>query len=184
MQFWPEGGRSSGGNKVPVVLTITSVARFSVYQDIGPGLDAAGGCGATADAHIGNYGDNSLLLFDQYRNAQPGSALHEKARTGTNAAKGDTLFDNFRRDALADALPQVSWVVAPEAYSEHPNWPANYGAYYVSEILDALTANPEVWSRTVLFIVYDENDGFFDHIVPPTPPQTAAHGLSNVSTVN
>jgi phospholipase C len=75
-------------------------------------------------------------------------------------------------------------VVAPEAYSEHPNWPANYGAYYVSEILNALTASPAVWSKTVFFIVYDENDGFFDHVVPPTPPQTNAQGLSNVSIVN
>ena len=75
-------------------------------------------------------------------------------------------------------------MVAPEAYSEHPNWPANYGAYYVSEILNALTANPEVWSKTVFIIMYDENDGFFDHVVPPTPPQNAAEGQSNVSIEN
>ena len=41
-----------------------------------------------------------------------------------------------------------------------------------SQVLDALTANPDVWSKTVLFITYDENDGFFDHVVPPTPPQS------------
>jgi phospholipase C len=27
-----------------------------------------------------------------------------------------------------------------------------------------------VWANTVLFIMYDENDGFFDHVPPPTPP--------------
>jgi phospholipase C len=27
-----------------------------------------------------------------------------------------------------------------------------------------------VWSKTVVFHVYDENGGFFDHVVPPTPP--------------
>ena len=75
-------------------------------------------------------------------------------------------------------------MVAPEAYTEHPNWPANYGAYYVSQILDILTANPEVWSKTALLITYDENDGFFDHMVPPTPPQTAAQGQSTVSIEN
>ncbi len=31
-------------------------------------------------------------------------------------------------------------------------------------------SNPKVWASTVLFIMYDENDGFFDHVVPPTPP--------------
>ncbi len=84
----------------------------------------------------------------------------------------------------ANRLPQVSWVVAPEAYSEHPNWPANYGAWYVAQILDALTANPELWSRTALFLMFDENDGFFDHMVPPTPPMTRAHGLSTVDTTH
>ena len=85
---------------------------------------------------------------------------------------------------LANQLPQVSWIVAPEAYTEHPNWPANYGAWYIAQFLDALTANPAVWSKTVVFLMYDENDGFFDHVVPPTPPQSRAQGLSTVDTVN
>jgi phospholipase C len=167
----------------PEVLEAAGIS-WKVYQDIGIGLNAAGTYGDTSDAYIGNYGDNSLLYFDQYRTALPGSPLYEKAVTGTNAAVSGTIFDNFRSDVLANKLPSVSWVVAPEAYTEHPNWPANYGAYYVSEILNALTANPEVWSKTVFIIMYDENDGFFDHVVPPTPPQTAAQGLSNVSIVN
>ena len=78
----------------------------------------------------------------------------------------------------------MSWIVAPEAYSEHPNWPANYGAWYVSQILDALTANPEVWSKTVFFLTYDENDGFFDHMVPPSVPPSRSQGLSTIDTTN
>ena len=167
----------------PEVLQDAGI-NWRVYQDIGTGLDAAGSYGNTSDAYIGNYGDNSLLYFNQYRNAPTSSALFQRGVTGTNAAVSGTIFDKFRADCANNALPQVSWVVAPEAYSEHPNWPANYGAYYVSQILDALTANPEVWSKTVLFVMYDENDGFFDHVVPPTPPQSAAQGLSNVSTTN
>jgi phospholipase C len=31
-------------------------------------------------------------------------------------------------------------------------------------------SNPEVWAQTAFFIIYDENGGFFDHVVPPTPP--------------
>src|SRR5581483_10081577 len=77
-------------------------------------------------------------------------------------------------------LPQVSWIVAPEAYSEHPAWPPAYGAQYTAQVLDALTGNPDVWSKTVLFINYDENDGFFDHVVPPTPPLSRRHGHSTV----
>jgi hypothetical protein len=76
----------------------------------------------------------------------------------------DRSFDIFREDVLADLLPQVSWIVAPEAYTEHGNWPSKFGAWYVSQMIDALTANPEVCSKTVFFYMFDENDDFFDHI--------------------
>ena len=155
---------------------------WKVYQDVGDGLNAAGSWGWIDDAYRGNYGDNSLLYFDNYRNAQPGDPLYDKARTGTNAAAGDGLFDQLKADVQAGTLPQISWIVAPEAYTEHPNWPANYGAWYISQALDALTANPEVWATTALFITYDENDGFFDHVVPPFPPSSASQGLSTVAT--
>jgi phospholipase C len=81
-------------------------------------------------------------------------------------------------------LPAVSWIVAPEAYTEHPNWEPDFGAWYVSQVIDILAANPEVWSRMALFVTYDEEGGFFDHLVPPTPPQTRAQGLSTVPTTN
>lgn len=153
---------------------------WKIYQDVGDGLDAAGGWGWIEDAYRGNYGDNSLLYFDQYRNAKPGDPLYDKARTGTDARKGEGFFDLLRADVKAGKLPEVSWVVAPEAFTEHPNWPANYGAWYISQVLDALTSDPEVWSRTALFITYDENDGFFDHVVPPFPAGSSAQGASTV----
>ena len=173
-----------GWNTYPELLQNAGVS-WKIYQDIGEGLDAADFWGWTGDnPYIGNYGDNSLLYFHQYQNAPDSSPLAQKARTGTNIAKSGTLFDIFKQDVMNNQLPQVSWVVAPESYTEHPNWPANYGAWYVSQILDALTANPDVWSKTVFFLTYDENDGFFDHMVPPTPPQTRAQGISTVDITN
>jgi len=167
----------------PEVLQNAGIS-WKIYQDAGTGLDAAGFWGWTDDAYIGNYGDNSLLYFNQYRNAQADSPLYQGARTGTNISAGGGLFDQLRSDVLANKLPQVSWIAAPEAYTEHPNWPANYGAWYISQVLDALTSNPEVFSKTVLFITYDENDGFFDHAVPPCVPPSDAQGQSTVSTAN
>ncbi|TWV41878.1 phospholipase C, phosphocholine-specific [Streptomyces misionensis] len=155
---------------------------WKIYQDIGDGLDANGGWGWIEDAYRGNYGDNSLLYFDRYRDARPGDPLYDKARTGTDARRGEGFFDRLRADVRADRLPQVSWIVAPEAFTEHPNWPANYGAWYVSQVLDALTSNPEVWGKTALFLTYDENDGFFDHVLPPFPAADGARGKSTVDT--
>ncbi|MCW2781143.1 MAG: phospholipase phosphocholine-specific [Marmoricola sp.] len=157
---------------------------WKLYQDIGDGLDAAHLWGLTEDAFRGNYGDNSLLFFNNYRNARPGDPLHDKARTGTDVANGDGYFDILRADVLGGRLPQISWITAPEAFSEHPNWPANYGAWYIAQVLDALTADPEVWSKTALFITYDENDGFFDHLVPPFPPVSPGKGASTVDVHN
>ena len=157
---------------------------WKVYQDVGDGLDASDFWGWTSNPFIGNYGDNSLLYFHQYQNAADNSPLALRARTGSNILKGGTLFDIFRSDVLNHQLPQVSWIVAPEAYTEHGNWPSNFGAWYVSQMLDALTANVEVWSKTVFFYMFDENDGFFDHLVPPTPPSSRTKGLSTVGTTN
>ncbi|WP_128382007.1 phosphocholine-specific phospholipase C [Streptomyces cavernae] len=153
---------------------------WKIYQDIGDGLDAKGSWGWIQDAYRGNYGDNSLLYFNKYRNAVPGDPLYDKARTGTDVKNGDGYFDRLKADVKAGKLPQISWIASPEAFSEHSNWPTNYGAWYIAQVLDALTSNPAVWAKTALFITYDENDGFFDHLVPPLPPRSPAHGKSTV----
>lgn len=82
--------------------------------------------------------------------------------------KGDILHQ-FRADVKAGKLPTVSWLVAPEKFSDHPDAPW-YGAWYVSEALDILTQNPEVWKKTIFILTYDENDGLFDHIPPFVAP--------------
>ncbi|MEU3511997.1 phosphocholine-specific phospholipase C [Streptomyces longwoodensis] len=153
---------------------------WKIYQDVGDGLDAQGSWGWIPDAYRGNYGDNSLLYFTQYQNARPGDPLYDKARTGTDARTGEGFFERLKSDVTGGRLPQISWIVAPEAFTEHPNWPANYGAWYIAQVIEALTADPAVWAKTALFITYDENDGFFDHLVPPFPPASAAQGRSTV----
>jgi phospholipase C len=172
-----------GWSTYPEVLQNAGIS-WKIYQDMGTGLDANGSWGWTQNPYIGNYGDNSLLYFNQYRNAQPGNPLYDNARTGTNAAKGDGYFDILKHDVQNNTLPQVSWIVAPEAYSEHPNWPSNYGAWYVDQVLQILTSNPEVWSKTVLLVNYDENDGFFDHLAQPFAAASSASGLSTVDITN
>ena len=161
---------------------------WRVYQDVGKGLDADGSWGWTDDPYIGNYGDNSLLYFNRYRHAEPGTPLAERAKTGTEVRKQnrrpEALLADLRRDVSAGRLPAVSWIVAPEAYSEHPNWRPDFGAWYVSQVIDILTSNPDVWSKMAMFVTYDEEGGFFDHLVPPTPPRTRAEGLSTVSVDN
>jgi phospholipase C len=73
-------------------------------------------------------------------------------------------------DVATGTLPAVSWIMSPLAECEHPAAPPEYGEYLTSQVLSTLVSNPDVWAKTVLFITYDENGGFFDHVVPPTAP--------------
>jgi phospholipase C len=157
---------------------------WKIYQDSGDGLDAAGAWGWTSDPYIGNYGDNSLLYFLNYQNAAPGSPLYQRARTGTDVNSSGGFFDILAADVASGRLPSVSWIVAPEAYTEHPAWPAGYGAWYTAGVLNALTSDPEVWSKTALLITFDENDGFFDHVVGPYPNVGGLGGQSTVPLDN
>jgi phospholipase C len=85
-----------------------------------------------------------------------------------NIPKGDLLYQ-LREDVNNGTLPTVSWIVAPEAFSDHPA-SAWFGAWYLSEVMDILTKNPEVWKKTIFILNYDENDGYFDHVPPFVAP--------------
>jgi len=82
--------------------------------------------------------------------------------------KGDILHE-FREDVKKNTLPTVSWLVAPANFSDHPG-SAWYGAWYISEVMDILTKDPETWKKTIFILTYDENDGYFDHVPPFVPP--------------
>jgi phospholipase C len=128
------------------------------------------------DSPTDNYTDNSLEFFSQYQvmeGASPDSPLVVKGVS-------NYTLKEFHQDAVSGNLPQVSWVVAPYKYSEHPEASPTDGAYYISLVLDALTANPEVWAKTVFIINYDENDGLFDHVIPPMPPSTQAQNAEGL----
>ena len=45
------------------------------------------------------------------------------------------------------------------------------GAVFVASKIDAIAATPCVWAKTVFILIYDENDGLFDHVPPPVPPE-------------
>ncbi len=116
---------------------------------------------------------NPLRFFKQYAGAPRASELYRRAMTRRTPRA-------FAADVRAGTLPQVSWLMPPLNCSEHPRWSPADGAHYIATILNALTANPDVWGKTALFIIYDENDGYFDHVLPPSPPASEAEGLSNI----
>jgi phospholipase C len=93
--------------------------------------------------------------------------------------KGDILHQ-FRADVAQGALPTVSWLVPPERVSDHPT-SAWYGAWFLSEVIEILIQNPELWKKTVFILTYDENDGYFDHVPPFVPPHPTQPDTGKVS---
>jgi phospholipase C len=96
-----------------------------------------------------------------------------------NIPKGDVLH-KFRQDVENGKLPTVSWLAAPQTFSDHPSAPW-FGSWYLSEVMDILTKNPEVWKKTIFVLAYDENDGYFDHVPPFTAPDHRNPATGKVS---
>ena len=133
-----------------------------------------------------DYGDNGMEYFatfavfdpDQGGTPAPGNPFydHGVANVPTDQrlemTNADDLADGDpRRCARAARLPQVSWVVNNQFFSEHPVTAPSNGAYFLKALLNALNADPEVFNSTLVIVNYDENDGQFDHVPPPVPAQ-------------
>jgi phospholipase C len=154
---WTDPNASAQGSAswstMPEALEDAGVS-WKVYNAPGPEYQPTSGVAM-------EISDNILLYFKQYMD--PSSALYQKAF-------GPVFPKDFVSDIARDQLPQVSWITPPNGYDEHPPSAPALGMWFSHNVISALVSNPKIWAKTVLFIMYDENDGFFDHVVPPTPP--------------
>jgi len=115
-----------------------------------------------------DYDCNILKHFVQYQKARWSSPLYE------NAMK-DRPFYELLSDLRTGNIPQVTWIVPPANLSEHPDYLPAAGEDHTAQVLAALWSNPKLWAKTAVIINYDENDGLFDHVAPPTPPPGTAN---------
>ncbi|AMK17086.1 MULTISPECIES: phosphocholine-specific phospholipase C [Sphingobium] len=149
----PEPGYTYAGNAlewatIPEVLEAAGID-WRIYQDPNDNWTGA--------MHGG-------LAFKGFRDAKPQSGLYQRGMSAFS-------LEQFARDVKDGTLPAVSWILPPKERSEHPSASTPIeGAAFTAEVLDALTANPDLWSQTVFFQTFDENDGLFDHVPPPAPP--------------
>jgi phospholipase C len=147
------------------------------------------GDGGGANGWVGDYGDNPLWFYQNYQTSMKATTTAGQRLAIQGAVQpwqpnaGVALGPNHVNHVLAEfitdcantALPQVSWIVAPYEYSEHPASSPSYGAHYTRTVLEALMSNEELWNSTALFITYDEHDGYFDHVLPPFPETSYAN---------
>lgn len=105
-----------------------------------------------------------------YLKLAPFKFKNEKGEDETLSIPKEDIFASFRRDVDEGKLPTVSWLVAPQRFSDHTSSPL-YVTWYVSEAIAILVKNPEVWKKTIFILTYDENDGYFDHLPPFVAPR-------------
>jgi phospholipase C len=110
-----------------------------------------------------DYNCNVCKYFTQFQSLATNSPLYD-------AAIRDRPLSELLRDLQTGNIPQVTWIVPPSTVSEHPDYMPAAGEDHTSRVLAALWSNPALWAKTALILNYDENDGQFDHVTPPTAP--------------
>jgi phospholipase C len=168
---------------------------WKVYQQLERASSAQPTTPATLASNLNNAGHNMFLAYPNIQNADQTEigGLYQRAAWGSTLFGGDPSQENqvmagtsgmtnqltgeptdftmnFEEDCANGTLPQVSWIIHPQAYTEHPNEMPAAGAASIASKLAAIAANQELWESTVFILNYDENDGFFDHVPPITPP--------------
>jgi len=81
----------------------------------------------------------------------------------------------YYADAAAGQLPSVSFVdpllggSAASANDEHPPSNVQVGQAFTAGVVDSLFRSSQ-WKSSALFLAYDEDGGFYDHVPPPEAP--------------
>ena len=152
-----KGGPLVATTSIPIDLSYTP---FS-WETMPEALQAAG---ITWKSYSGiglGLEDNVLAFF---KNMVGNSTLR-------NLAFNQTYPRGFKHDLAHGELPQVSWINTSLAETEHPgNSSAKVGEHVLAELMKLMLKHKKVWEKTAIFVTWDENGGFFDHVAPPVPP--------------
>ena len=80
----------------------------------------------------------------------------------------------FINDALTGNLPQVTWLTTGRHMTEHPPQSVCSGENWTVNAINAVMQGPD-WNSTVIFLMWDDFGGFYDHV--PIPPAEDQFGL-------
>jgi len=94
------------------------------------------------------------------------------AHGGAYLAAHNPPLDQFLTDVAGGKLPQVAWLVPSQIFSEHPSAGITAGMDYVTSVVNAVMQSP-YWSNTAIFLTWDDNGGFYDHVDPPNVDMSA-----------
>jgi hypothetical protein len=123
---------------------------------------------------------NHITWADYFQDAPQGSIFR-------SADPHFLSLKSFLAQAAAGTLPQVSFVDPDfggdgQAFEndEHPPTDIQRGQAYVSQVVNAIRNSPS-WQDSVIFIIYDEHGGFYDHVPPPHASQAGQSNPDGIS---
>ncbi|GCE20047.1 phospholipase C [Dictyobacter kobayashii] len=88
--------------------------------------------------------------------------------TATHPNGIDTRMNGFQMDIANNTLPQFSWLSADHTQNEHPGQSTScQGENWVSEQINAVESNPNIWANSVIVVTWDDFGGFYDNVAPP-----------------
>jgi phospholipase C len=106
------------------------------------------------------------------------SDLPVLALWGTKHVSLGRPFASFFADAAAGTLPAYSYLDPfflgedqGGSNDDHPHADIRRGQALISAVANAMTSSP-LWEKSALIVVYDEWGGFFDHVAPPSRPDS------------
>ena len=152
----------------------------------------ASGTIATLNSELGKYPPPNGTIFDRldrhgiswrnYYQQVPSTLIIPQILAGANGPYKDNLqrIEHFFADARAGRLPRVT-LIDPDynTTSEENPQDIQVGERFVHDVVAALMRSPN-WSRTALFLTYDEHGGYYDHVPPPRaiPPDSTRPRLA------
>lgn len=161
-------------------------------SDMGPSLPnhlylVAGQNAGVADSIVGQAGHLSIgSIANELAAANDTWAYYSPYTVGNENALGlvasvadnATMMANLRpsgqfvSDLEAGAMPDVSYITAPDGQNEHPPFSIQAGEAWVQGIVGAVQSSP-YWNSTAILITWDDFGGWYDHVAPP---QLDSHG--------
>jgi phospholipase C len=94
----------------------------------------------------------------------PNSIKH--LRAWTDWKNVDTTSADVLKDIAAGKLAQVTWVIPKPLASDHAGSTDGSGPSWVASVVNAL-GQSSYWNDTVIFVVWDDWGGWYDHVPPP-----------------
>ncbi|MGB7130802.1 MAG: alkaline phosphatase family protein [Candidatus Sulfotelmatobacter sp.] len=76
----------------------------------------------------------------------------------------------FITDAQSGNLPSVSWVILGHSLNDHPPESICQGENETVLYMNALMQSAD-WNSSAVFLTWDDDGGFYDHVPPPTVDQ-------------